>query len=70
MNEYYYTKKLGDFYEGKMIYEPDEPAENHQIQQPTDIGANGMNAAPVNTGDERKMVTISLASTRRKDRDS
>ena len=53
-----------------MIYEPDEPAQNHQIQQPTDTGASGMNTAPVNTGGERKTVTISLESTRRKDRDS
>lgn len=69
-DEYYYTKKLGDFYDGKMIYEPDETTQNHQTQQPADTGANGMNAAPVNTGGERKTVTISLESTRRKDRDS
>lgn len=67
MDEYYYTKKLGDFYEGKMVFETIETVENHRTPN---MERSSVNNSQVNADSGNKMVTISLASTRRKDRDA
>jgi len=67
MDEYYYTKKLGDFYGGKMVFETIEAVENHQA---LNMERSSVNNSQINAESKNKMVTISLASTRRKDRDA
>lgn len=66
MEDYYYTKRLGDFFEGKMIFETPKPIETQAL---ADERKNLVNVSEV-TENTQKKVTISLASTRRKDRDA
>ena len=66
MEDYYYTKRLGDFFEGKMIFETPKPIETKAL---ADERKNLVTVSEV-TENTQKKVTISLASTRRKDRDA
>ena len=66
MEDYYYTKRLGDFFEGKMIFETPKPIETQAL---ADERKNVVTVSEV-TENTQKKVTISLASTRRKDRDA
>lgn len=66
MEDYFYTKRLGDFFEGKMIFETPKPIETQAL---ADERKNVGIVSEV-TENTQKKVTISLASTRRKDRDA
>ena len=66
MEGYFYTKRLGDFFEGKMIFETPKPIETQAL---ADERKNVGIVSEV-TENTQKKVTISLASTRRKDRDA
>lgn len=61
MEDYYFTKKIGDFFEGKMIFEDVRTLPSVDIR-PVNI--------PKAQDDKNKRVTISLEATRRKDRDN
>lgn len=60
MEDYYATKKLGNFFEGKMVYEDIISL----------VDTRPTNAPKVQGTEENKRVTISLESIRRKDRDN
>lgn len=66
MEDYYYIKRLGDFFEGKMIFETPKPIETQAL---ADERKNVVTVSEV-TENTQKKVTISLALTRRKDRDA
>lgn len=60
MEDYYATKKLGNFFEGKMVYEDIISL----------VDTRPTNTPKVQGTEENKRVTISLESIRRKDRDN